>query len=417
MARILYLSYDGLTDPLGPSQVLAYLKGLAALGHQISLITFEKPERPATDRLAMTSECAAAGIDWHPLAYTKRPPVLSTLKDLTAMHRTADRLVRERGYDIVHCRSAIPALVGARLKRRRGLRFIFDMRGFWADERVEGGLWDLGKPLYRAMFGWFKKQESRLLRTADVVVVLTEAARDILRGNGSVPATVPIAVIPCCADLGAFPPITDQARADARAGLGIAGEATVPAYLGSIGTWYMLGEMLDCFAVLRTRDPDAVMLFVTRDDPAPILAAAAARGIPAEALRIRPASRAEVPQLLAAADFGLFFIRPTYSKQASSPVKLGELFAMNLPVLANGGVGDMDRILAQSGAGVAVERFDPAAYGAALDALAALRPDPARWRATLVKWFDLDRGIAAYDGIYRALAPATERNSDTSRGA
>ena len=34
-----------MTDPLGQSQVLPYLKGLSALGHQFHLISFEKNER------------------------------------------------------------------------------------------------------------------------------------------------------------------------------------------------------------------------------------------------------------------------------------------------------------------------------------------------------------------------------------
>ena len=38
--RALFLSYDGMTDPLGPSQVLPYLVGLAARGHRITLISF-----------------------------------------------------------------------------------------------------------------------------------------------------------------------------------------------------------------------------------------------------------------------------------------------------------------------------------------------------------------------------------------
>ena len=42
MAGGLYLSYDGISDPLGQSQVLPYLKGLARLGHKIHLISFEK---------------------------------------------------------------------------------------------------------------------------------------------------------------------------------------------------------------------------------------------------------------------------------------------------------------------------------------------------------------------------------------
>jgi len=43
MASVLYISYTGLSDPLGESQVLQYLLRLAQK-HRISLITFEKPE-------------------------------------------------------------------------------------------------------------------------------------------------------------------------------------------------------------------------------------------------------------------------------------------------------------------------------------------------------------------------------------
>jgi hypothetical protein len=52
MAATLHLSYDGLTDPLGSSQMLAYRVDMAEAGHRISLITLEKPERSAAERAA-----------------------------------------------------------------------------------------------------------------------------------------------------------------------------------------------------------------------------------------------------------------------------------------------------------------------------------------------------------------------------
>jgi hypothetical protein len=228
MAAILYLSYDGLTDPLGPSQVLAYLKLLSGMGHRISLVTFEKPERSDAERGAMAAECRAAGIDWHPLAYTRRPPVLSTVKDLLQMRKAALRLHAAQRFDIVHCRSYPPALVGQAVQKR-GAKLLFDMRGFWADERVEGGLWKLDNPLFAAVYRFFKRKEAELLRTSDHVVVLTEAACEILRRSWHVPEAVPVTVIPCCADFAAFPPITSAARSAARTRLGIATDVTVAA--------------------------------------------------------------------------------------------------------------------------------------------------------------------------------------------
>ena len=91
-ARVLYLSYDGMTDPLGRSQVLPYLTGLAALGHEITLVSFEKPGRSAEERERVEAICGEAGIAWHPLRYHKRPPILSSVWDVVAMRRAAARL-------------------------------------------------------------------------------------------------------------------------------------------------------------------------------------------------------------------------------------------------------------------------------------------------------------------------------------
>ena len=43
--RVLYISYDGMTDPLGQSQVIPYLQGLTGKGYHFSLVSFEKKNR------------------------------------------------------------------------------------------------------------------------------------------------------------------------------------------------------------------------------------------------------------------------------------------------------------------------------------------------------------------------------------
>ncbi|WP_205480429.1 glycosyltransferase [Sphingomonas arenae] len=404
-SRVLYLSYDGMTDPLGRSQVLPYLVELSAMGHDITVVSFEKPHRrSAMDHVRAI--CAEAGLHWNPQTYTKHPPILSTWLDIARMNAVAEHLHAERPFDLVHCRSDLPALAGLRLKRRHGLPFLFDMRGFWADERVDGGLWNLRNPLYRAVHAYFKRQERAFMRDADAVVSLTHAAEAPIASEAP---GIAVDVIPCCADLALFTPPTAQERSAARASLGIPQEVRVPVYLGSMGTWYMLGEMLDAFAVQRARSPGATMLWVTPDSPDLIHAEASRRGLQPGSLVIRSATRNEVRGLLAAADYGLFFIKPAPSKVASSPVKLGELLAMDLPVLTNGGIGDVEAILRESGAGVTIDRFDPATYANALERLEGLRPDPVQAADTTRRWFDLDEGVRRYDAIYRRVSLGNRR--------
>jgi glycosyltransferase involved in cell wall biosynthesis len=403
-AHVLYLSYDGMCDPLGGSQVLPYLKELAALGHRISLVSFEKPERSPDERAEVQRMCSEAGIDWHPLAYHKRPPVLSSMYDLRRMHALAERLHGERAFDIVHCRSYLPALVGLRMKRRSGIRFLFDMRGFWADERREGGAWKDSNPLLAAVYRYFKRREREFWAEADHIVSLTHEAAAVLESERLRGARVaPVTVIPCCVDFGVFPAIDSGRRAHARRLLGIGPDEHVLAYIGSLGGNYMLREMLDYFSVYRQRHGPAKFLFVTQVPEATIRSAAAKCGLDQDEIVVRSASRDQVPMLVAAADLGIAFKQPSFSAKACSPTKLGEMLALELPVIVNGGVGDVATVIEESGAGVVVTGFNEDAYRSALDTLDTLKPDMERWRSVARQWFDLGTGVDRYAAIYLNL--------------
>lgn len=401
-ARVLYITYDGLTDPLGRSQVLPYLTGLAARGHRITILSCEKPERMDKDGRKIRKLCEAAGIQWHPLRYHKSPPVLSSAIDAALVSRAAGKLHRSRRFDIVHCRSYIPASAGLRLKSRFSVKFLFDMRGFWPDEKVEGSNWNLANPLYRLVYRHFKRLEARLLRGADHIISLTQAGKDQLLTRPELASKPrPITVIPCCVDFDHFPLATMQARKAAREALGIAEDEKVLAYLGSLGSWYMLDEMLDFFRVYASKHENARFLFVTPDDLQPIRAAAAQRGIDPDRLIILAASRDEVPWLMNAADLGIFFIKPVFSKTASSPTKMGEMLAVGLPLVTNAGVGDVAMMVEDMKCGVAIRDFSDATYATAIEEVDALSGTPAQRRERALPWFDVQLGIERYDHVYR----------------
>ena len=400
--RVLYLSYDGMTDPLGGSQVLPYLAGLSKLGHSFWLISCEKPGADARAWERVGKLCAEAGIGWHPLRYHKRPPVLSTMWDVRAVQRAAVNLHQRIDFDLVHCRSYVPALVGLALKRRHGVPFLFDMRGFWPEERLEGGGWD--GPLFRRVYRWFKQRERSFFKRADAIVSLTASARDqmMTRPEEERPATVPT-VIPCCVDFDHFDPPSERQRLSARERLAIPANAAVLCYLGSLGGYYMLDEMLRFFVAMRERRPGARFLFVTREAEAPIRFAAGRHGVRSDELIIQPADRNEVPGLLSAADAGISFIRPAFSKTASSPTKLGEMMAMGLPMVVNRGVGDVDQVIGDTDSGVIVDGFDDESLRFAAEQLSRYQSSADHIRAGARRWFDLHSGVEAYDRIYRRI--------------
>ncbi len=405
--RTLYLSYDGMTDTLGQSQVIPYLAGLAKQGHEIHLVSCDKPERFKDHEGEIRKLLASHKITWHPILYHKKPPVLSTLWDLRQLKRKALALHREHRFEVVHCRSYIPSLVGLVLKRRFGVRFIFDMRGFWADERVDGGLWNLKNPLYRTVYKYFKAREREFLLEADQIVSLTHLAKDeMLKWDLPGKEKLKIEVIPCCADLSHFSRagISDEIQEPLRARLGLKKDDFVVCYLGSIGTWYMLPEMVRFFAKLLEKRPKAKFLFITPDDPELIRQAATQGGVSLDRLAITKAARKEVPPLLSLATIGVFFIKPTYSKMSSSPTKLGELLAMGIPVVMNSKVGDSDWISEKYQIGEVVTSFNDEEYArvvANLDAMLKISPEKIRGAAE--EYFSLSQGLVQYGHIYDKL--------------
>ncbi len=406
--HILYLSYDGMTDPLGQSQVLAYLEGLSGKGFRFTLISFEKTERYEKSKAKIEERCSACNIKWLPLRYTKKPPVLSTLYDVWRLKKKVAEIYHEDKFQIIHCRSYITALVGLSFKRKYGVKFVFDMRGFYADERVDGKIWNLDNPVYNAVYRFFKKKEIHFLSEADYVISLTEAGKKIIHSWKQISnQPIPIQVIPCCADLDVFnsEKVDAKDKARLRNELSLSENDFVLSYLGSISTWYMLDEMLDCFKVLLEKKPDAKFLFITNESPDFILSKAKQRRIGEEAIRIVASPHNLVPAYLSLSDAGIFFIKPVFSKQASSPTKQGELMGMGLLHICNKGVGDVDEIVRETNCGVVVNNFTVNDYHiAAHELLRKVNLSNRHIREASFQFYSLEKGVKLYAQVYQSVA-------------
>ncbi len=386
--RVVYVSYDGALDPLGSSQVRPYLEGLAGRGVAMTLVSFEKPVRWRDDeaRMALASRLERHAIRWHPLPYHKRPRLPATAWDVLAGARAAREEVERSGASLVHCRGDVAMAMArwARLPRR--VRILYDVRGLFADERVDAGSWPAGSALDRMV----RRVERANLRRADGVVALTAAGLEALRERrGELP---PHRVIPTCADLSAFRPRAPGEEPD----YGLV-------YSGSLGTWYMAREMV-AFARVAAPFVRGRTLFLTPD-----VGEARRAGATPDWAEVRSVAPAEVPAWLRRGRAVFFFIRPTPSKRASCPTKLGEALASGLPVVCNRGVGDLDAVLAGGAVGLLVDSFSEDGYSRAARGLGALLPDPAlpgRCRRLAEAAYGLESGVEAYHQLYRELRPA-----------
>jgi glycosyltransferase involved in cell wall biosynthesis len=393
-AAVLYISYDGMLEPLGQSQVLAYLRALSK-DYSIHLVSFEKADdwKNSTERNCISQDIANSGIIWHPLRYHKRPSALATAWDILCGSIVGLWLVVRYRLQIVHARSYVPSIMALVIKQFTGVKYLFDMRGFWADERVDGGLW----PRNGKLFQLAKNFERRFLLSADHVVSLTHAAVIEMQKFTYLRCHMPpITVIPTCANLKLFTPLPFK-RMDDCFTLG---------YVGTVGTWYLFDEVVACFAQLQRLLPDARFLIVNRGEHEFIQGRLAAAGVSDTSVELIGVTHAEVPHQIARMDAGVFFIKPVFSKQASAPTKLAEFLGCGIPCLTNAGVGDMAGILESERVGVSLKAFDDGTVNNGLQALLQLVTDPAiraRCVSAAQKHFSLEEGANSYNSIYTNL--------------
>jgi glycosyltransferase involved in cell wall biosynthesis len=390
-----------MTDPLGQSQVLPYLSALSSQGYRFTIVSFEKRGRFEKESHIIEKIAKSSAICWHPLHFTSRPPVLSKIYDRWKLKKKVLSLYKQQPFDMIHCRSYVTAEVGLWMKKKYGVKFLFDMRGFWADEKVDNGQWNQKNPFYKAVYRHYKKKEQQFLENADGIISLTQAARKCLIDQ-DVYHHLNIDVIPCCADLEHF----DYTHMQNGLASGLREQALITngqkviTYLGSVGGWYMTAEMFSFFKRLVTKRPEFILMILTKDDPAHIKRLAADAGIPPDKLRVTYAGRNELPEYISLSDCSIFFIRPTYSKVASSPTKHAELMGMGVPVICND-IGDTGMVIEESKTGMLVKEFSDAEYDRVINSIDEVINIPkARIRDAAVKYFDLEAGAAEYLKVY-----------------
>jgi len=398
--RTLYLCYYGLREPLTQTQVLPYLRELSRSRIATRLLTFE-PGWPHSwsdeERRAWRERLLEVGIEWEALAYNKKPSALATLYDILAGTLTVVRLALRERIDVLHARAHIPLAMALLARRLCGAKVIFDIRGLVADEYVDAGIWRTTGPVYRTV-KWIERVG---IARAEQIVVLTERMSAwLVEEMKADPAK--IEVIPCCADFSRF----DEKSSGATPVAG-AVDSFEAVYAGSVTGLYLLEEMARFFLALRERRPNAYLRILTTSPAAEASEALSSLGLGEGDYWIGAVPPSEIPAYLRRAKVGLSFIKPTFSKIASSPTKIPEYLAAGIPVVSNAGIGDTDRALLDDRVGIVVRDFSREAFDEAVVALLELLDDTglaARCRRSAYERFDLEKvGAERYLRLYQRI--------------
>jgi glycosyltransferase involved in cell wall biosynthesis len=404
--RTLYICYFGLREPLVQTQVLPYLRQLAAGDVAVHLLTFEPQMRQRWTAQTLADAQArlqGEGISWTALPYHKSPSAPATLYDILAGTLAVVRLVRRHSINVLHARAHIPLAIALLAARFTSCALVFDIRGLMAEEYADAGVWAENSLKFRAI----KRLEKAGIRKADQLVVLTNAMK-LWLVNNRLKRAENIEVIPCCVDFAGY---TDTAKVEAP--VEVSPEPFEVIYAGSVTGLYLLEEMGRFFLKLRALEPRAFLRILTTSSATEAGERLRRVGLQPEDFWIGGVSAQEVPRYLQRARLGLSFRKPTFSQIAASPTKVAEYLAAGLPVVSNSGIGDTDSLLqTEAGIGVVLQEFTAQEFARVAEVALALAKD-VNTRAHCLevsrRYFDLQTiGRDRYLDVYRRIVDSSK---------
>jgi len=394
MSNILYITYDGLLEPLGMSQVWQYQKKLGK-DHNVIILSYEKSE-DLINIHALELEIKKSDVVWVRLSYHKSPSLIATTYDIFYGFISVLRIIKKYDVDFIHSRSYVATIIAYLVNKKTDLNYIFDMRGFWADEKVDGGVWKKTSFLYK----FIKYIERKLLFNAEQIVTLTHAGKKDIKSLKCTKDSIDrISVIPTCANLDIFRPFLLE-------GSNIEEDVFVLGYVGSVGTFYMFDEVLKSFKKLIKVKKNSKLIIINKNQHDYIKSCIHKENMKDLDIEVRSADYQDMTKEINAFDAGIFYIKPSFSKRSSSPTRLAEYLGCGKPCITNYGVGDTEYVISSGNVGVILKDFSDDSHIRGIEELLTLVNDPevsTRCVNISKKYYSLDKGVNEYNKLYSRM--------------
>ena len=395
MKNILFITRNGLLEPLGQSQILSYLIPLSK-EFSIHIISFEKDKDIENkEQLSrIKSSCTENNIDWTPLTYRKTFRSLGIIVGFIELFFKVIRVCKVNKIDCIHARSYYPAFIALLIHQIKKVPFIFDMRALWPDELVEAGR------LKESSISWkiIKTLEKQCLKKAFAIVSLTHAAVEHLdKVHPNFLLKDKTSVIPTCANLERFKLKNREFTPNA---------ITISCIGSMLSGWFQIDILKAVVDYMLRNYPSVKFEFLTRDCKEDLLSKIDVEHKWVSRIHIDSVLFKDMPTRLTKHDGSVFFFTANTSKLGSAPTRMAELLGTGIPVLTNSGVGDVDKIVLDHKVGELLNSENEANIKIACDNFINLiRKENIgqQCRSTAEALFALDVGVVNYRSIYRKI--------------
>ena len=245
MARILYLSFDGLADPLGKSQIIPYLLRCNNR-HLFHIYTLEKKQQLAKNKKIIKK--IKTHFHWKYNFFLETRNIFYKIFFYFIIFFKILFYKKNFIFHCIHCRGFLPSIIGYFIFKLTKIKYIFDMRSLWIDERIESD--SFKKNFFNKILIFFLKiLEEKIIKNSFYVVVLTNKLKFFLKKKYNIKN---ISVIPCSTVFKKKNIINNKFK-----------KKTI-CYLGSIGKMYLLDQVLDFFEILNNKKEYQLKLIVNQ---------------------------------------------------------------------------------------------------------------------------------------------------------
>mgnify|MGYP006081424679 CR=1 FL=1 len=391
-SEILYISIDGIMEPLGYSQVYKYLEKLS-VNHKISLITFEKKNDLSKIKAvrALEKKCLENGIDWHRLRYMSGWLGLGQMLNIAKLYILPIYILMFQKVKVIHIRSYMPGISMPLLSMIFNFKLIFDIRGFWADEKKDRLNWNPSSYKYK----FFKYLEKYLMKRGDVIITLTHASKEIILKN-FYKKNFHLEVIPTCVDNTEFF-MHSHIKDPERLTIG---------YLGSTDTAYDFKKFSSLITQIQKNYIGNIDLKIYSNKQSSYISNLLNDcGVKDVSLDAQFIDRQELPEKISKFDFLGFYLKENFSVQASMPTKIAEVLACGIPVVCNAFNSDIKNLITDNDVGLIYNFSDTLSKESLKNLLALIKHEntPEKCINISQKYFSLDKGALKIEKIYMKL--------------
>lgn len=321
MKSILYISHDSILDAICKSQVIPLLKKYSS-ENKVYLVSVEKNFNEAKKYKKQFED----KIKFKFLQYKKNK--LFKVFHLFLNQFFILRFIIINKIDIVHVRSYLSISLLILTKLFKNIKIIFDIRGFWFDEKYEAGF------ISRSTYKFLKLSEKFFFRIADIIVTLSEVSKKIIINKFNV-KTQKIHVIPTFTNFNNFKNKEKKTNK---------GKITF-GYIGNLKMNYEFFKVIKFLNIYNKINKNWSFLIASSYDKKDLKILNNKYLFDKQKIFIKDIKYEEMNNFYSNIDACIYFLNDRFSKKACCPTKLGELIATNTPIITNPNIGDINKII------------------------------------------------------------------------